>query len=164
MRPATIINRQHLPCAWDGCDGEFRISEFHVERPSVYRWSCSECARYTGLRWDGVSWQTGREGSPARGWRYALLRVEGPFHVIVDTYKNDEPEDVAEDNARYYYGEHTCPVNWMRDAAEVIAVGHGGNLRSDPHHLAEFVGFLSAPHGEAGRAVDEAIARIKGEA
>ena len=47
-----------------------------------------------------------------------------------------------EDTRRYFYEEHTCPTNWLRDVEEVSI---GDN--TDPHGLWKFVAVYDAEGG-----------------
>lgn len=50
----------------------------------------------------------------------------------------------------YFYNEHTCPTNWLRDVEE-IAIGED----TDPHGLAEFVAAYDIEHTETPLALAE---------
>lgn len=66
-----------------------------------------------------------------------LLKIEtsdGPVYFVVEGVKR-WPESYAEmqDGDRYFYEEHTCPINFIR----VPLIASGGDL--DPHGLFDHV-------------------------
>lgn len=71
-----------------------------------------------------------------------LLRLppqDRPVYFAVSSRRYEPTYDDA--HHRYFYEEHTCPTNWLRD---VFAIQAGSD--SDPHGLFEFV---AARDGEA---------------
>lgn len=78
----------------------------------------------------------------------ALLRFDGkngPVFFVMDHDRyNDGSMDSDEANQshqRYFFEEHSCPTNWLR---ECVAVIEGGNC--DPHGFLEFVRAVDVPN------------------
>ena len=65
-----------------------------------------------------------------------LLKIEtvnGPLYFVVEGCSKFCPKAELESGHRFFYEEHTCPINFTR----VEAICFGGNM--DPHGVFEFV-------------------------
>lgn len=106
-------------------------------------WDCKEC----GL-WFRVKVSANNEVAvekteqdvrkPLGRWLALLmLEVKGRpvYFVVGNAYGHlwEDPEKVNEHH-RYFYEEHTCPTNWLRDCVMVAVEGD-----TDPHGLWRFV-------------------------
>lgn len=83
---------------------------------------------------------------------YVLLRtaqiVNGlprALYVVLD----QETYSVGKDfeSLRYWYEEHTCPTNFLRDVALFIDENRPGQFEDDPHGIFEFVGWCTEEEG-----------------
>lgn len=79
----------------------------------------------------------------------ALLKLEGkdgPVYFVMEHPRYHapgiEPDPAAanQEHQRYFFEEHSCPTNWLR---ECVAVIKGGN--DDPHGFLEFVRAVDVP-------------------
>lgn len=108
-------------------------------------WYCDECG--AGVRGavqvDGTTTVelTGEKNIETR----VLLKLDSssPIFLIVRGHWRPEPGATANDGDEYFFNEHTCPTNYLKD---VIAIFEGDD--SDPHGLFKYVA-----------AVPEAVAR-----
>jgi rubredoxin len=66
--------------------------------------------------------------------RRVVLQSSGPVTLHLKTF-TISPGDDEEFHAEYYYNEHTCPTNFMRDVVKVI--DKTGD--DDPHGVFKFV-------------------------
>lgn len=78
-----------------------------------------------------------------------LLKVDlerAPLYFVISARhwpdKDPDPWSSAVSHDAYYYGEHTCPTNWIGDIVAIIA---GGD--DDPHGFATFVRRCESPPG-----------------
>ncbi len=101
-------------------------------------WSCDECGGKYDIK---VISPTDVEVNPYEDGRkyvktYDLLVIppqESPIYFIVEGGYHSPHEDEDHGNT-YFYGEHTCPTNWLQRVEEIISEGD-----VDPHGIAEFV-------------------------
>lgn len=112
-------------------------------------WECYGCKQYyAGMlsNIDGTpSVATTKSDKPKSEEVYDLLVLspqDKPVYLIVST----EDYGRKERDQSFYYNEHTCPTNWIKDVVGIV-IGND----PDPHGLFEFVG--RTYHHEA-KAVD----------
>jgi hypothetical protein len=79
----------------------------------------------------------------------ALLKLEGKdgtvyFVMEHSRYHSGDPEDetdeVNQSHQRYFFEEHSCPTNWLRECVAVIVEGD-----CDPHGFLDFVRAVDVP-------------------
>lgn len=126
----------HVPCP-NCMEGSWR-SGLDVGYSSA--WTCDKChmeSRVTRVNeTDFEVAPTGRKQTPVT----VTLRspTTPPITVKVNTWKyahsQDLPLEEYVDNQRYFYNEHTCPTNWLRDIEQIEFEGD-----RDPHGVFEFV-------------------------
>jgi len=106
----------------------------HATKGSEYTWWCDnrECGKqYKWVQNPDDSITAEPTGTVVK-YNAALLKMEPrdkPVYLIVDAI------DSGTENQRYFYDEHTCPLNYFSQV-EGIYLGED----SDPHGLFEFVG------------------------
>lgn len=73
-----------------------------------------------------------------------LLKVDPESHPLyfVVSARRWPHSDGDPGSEAYFYDEHTCPTNWMRDVIAVISDGD-----EDPHGFATFVKKIAPPDG-----------------
>ena len=68
---------------------------------------------------------------------YALLKLEGaakPLFFVMEERYGSRDEDEYESHRKYFYEEHSCPTNWLRNCLAVIEEGD-----TDPHGFLTYV-------------------------
>jgi hypothetical protein len=101
-------------------------------------WSCDECGGKYGV---AALSPTDVEVEPHDdGKRYVksydLLVIapqENPIYFIVEGGYHS-PHEFEDKGNTYFYGEHTCPTNWLQRVEAIVSEGD-----DDPHGIAEFV-------------------------
>lgn len=123
---SVTVHSVHCP----HCDyAMFKSTDFHAalsEKPKAYEEArCKSCLRLWTLSLVGgqlniAPWTqvTGRAFAPA----LVLMRTHTTpaIYFVVETASFD-PDDVEEN--RYYYNEHTCPTNWLKETICTIVNG-----------------------------------------
>jgi hypothetical protein len=127
----------HIPCPI--CvDGGWRADQLKIGQPTT--WTCSQCHTQTHIvRLTETDFQTlaaDRKDTPVT----VTLRsvTEPPITVKVNAWKyacsQGLSQEEYESDERYFYNEHTCPTNWLRDIEQIEFEGD-----TDPHGVFEFV-------------------------
>lgn len=94
-------------------------------------WYCDNC----GERYSISFKKTGEVFTQATGERVnknIVLLKNGNVGLVVEGMSFSG----AESNQEYYYNEHTCPTNYMKNVLAVIDLEHND---SDPHGIFEYV-------------------------
>lgn len=128
--------RRYLQCP-SHCDGRLGGVDHLLDGPTTTAgpWFCSKCGR-------GWSFSIGK-GSVSdlveadhKFVDATVLLVLPPqtMPVYFTVHTKHIDDDEFEDRA-YFYDEHTCPTNWIR---EVVEIKFGDS--NDPHRLFRFVG------------------------
>jgi hypothetical protein len=127
----------HIPCP--NCkEGGWRADQLGVGQ--LTRWSCSECHLYVRiLRITEDDFETTlleKKETPIT----VTLRspTVPPITVKVNAWKYEHSQSLSQEefveNEKYFYNEHTCPTNWLRDIEQIEFEGD-----HDPHGVFEFV-------------------------
>lgn len=71
--------------------------------------------------------------------------AEGPVFFVFDSDRfrllnEAESDEEFQASKRYYFEEHSCPTNWLRDCVAVIEDGD-----TDPHGFLTFVRAVEVP-------------------
>lgn len=101
-------------------------------------WWCDDCGAgyFMDIQPDGVECRR----VPDRRWvpvrvTMVLPPQTKPITFVVDTHGFDYDDGEAIDHGcSYFYNEHTCPTNWLREVDEILIDG-----KEDPHGLFEWV-------------------------
>lgn len=141
--------RLYIPCP--SCtDGSWRADQLHEGQSTT--WTCNSCHREANiLRVDYNDFRTtptGRKETPV----VVTLRsdTKPAITVRLNTWKyahsQKDTKKEYEEHQRFYYDEHTCPTNWIKQVEE-ISVGKD----KDPHGIFEFVScedgtLVDSPH------------------
>jgi hypothetical protein len=153
----TIYQHDYLICPWCDAESGVRIDHLYAnDLPFVSEgyggWKCHECRMPIGVRVTAPgkveTWKVDRvpqEFSRAM----ALLRFDGkdgPVFFVMDHDRYSEkgawaPDDEFQSSQRYFFEEHSCPTNWLRDCVMVI---EGGDC--DPHGFLSFVRAVDVPN------------------
>ena len=123
--------------------GEFEVEHlFAIERNDFGPWYCDEC----GISFDGTITADGEIDFtfsdsiriPAKILLQVEPQKESIFFMLDGSIYRDHHETEEDINQflRYFYEEHTCPTNWLKDVCEV-KIGDD----TDPHGLATFEGY-----------------------
>ncbi len=122
--------------------GEFSVE--HINAGQEFGpWCCDKCGAYCKGKRAGAIFEMEICEDLKREKITVTLqsKTQPPITLKLNTWQympgKDGPPLTPErawDNARYYFNEHTCPTNYMRDVAEIICEGD-----SDPHGVFEFV-------------------------
>jgi hypothetical protein len=145
----------HIPCP-KCTDGGWTIQywdRFNIGQNTT--WTCEKCGnevaitRISDTDFDTVP--TGEKRTPVT----VTLRSDTKPEIFLklNTWKyahsqNYSQEDY-ESHQQYFYDEHTCPTNWIREVVEII-VGED----HDPHGIFQFVSIVDGhlvddPYGGA---------------
>ena len=144
MTPVTITPIRHFACP-NGCDHRFNVEHMFGRAQTAGPWYCDDCGQGWNIASDGerVSVEKATANLAGEGdgkLRKCFVTLEIPpqresifFKVRGMLWTPTITEETAE-RQRYYYEEHTCPTNWLRNVEE-IRIGDD----ADPHGLAQFV-------------------------
>ena len=129
--------RLYIPCP--SCtDGFWRADQLKMGQPTT--WSCDQCNNQAHiLRVSDEDFQTVPTGKKETPITVILQSVTEPKIIVrVNAWKyahsQDLPQDEFVENERYFYNQHTCPTNWLRDIEQIEFEGD-----KDPHGVFEFV-------------------------
>lgn len=137
-RARGLVTQLFLVCPNCG-ERKERVDHIAVGR-SAGPWACGFCHRYyrfvrTGPETVEVEQLEQRETPVTVTLR---SRTVPPITLKLHTWKyGHSQEDSAEEYAehqRYFYNEHTCPTNFMRNVEKIVFEGD-----EDPHGVFEFV-------------------------
>lgn len=164
LTPATIIEKiQHHVCCLE-CGAPVGTID-HLPEIAASRedgidyvtwgpWYCDKC----GASIQGQTYTDGRTlvrpGKNRKEERAVLLRYSTPmadtFYLVVKgmRFHPSESEEEERKHDRYFYEEHTCPINYLRDTLGVI-LGSPGDWDEDPHGLFEYVGSVPLKGNES---------------
>lgn len=132
-----------IPCP--SCTaGSWRVDQLFISQTTSG--TCQECRELANIK--RIS-ENDFEVTPVVGkkdWPVTVtLRsvTVPPITLKLNTWKYSHSQEQSQeeytDNQRYFYNEHTCPTNWVREIEEIEFQGD-----RDPHGVFEFV---SAKHG-----------------
>jgi hypothetical protein len=119
------------------CEGSWR-SGLDIGQPTT--WTCQECREQAHVvRINEHDFQVVPTSKKETPITVTLRSVTvPPITVKVNTWKYAHsqglPQEEFVENERYFYNEHTCPTNWLRDIEQIEFEGD-----RDPHGVFEFV-------------------------
>lgn len=139
--------RLFIPCP--SCTkGLWRVDQLPISQTAT--WTCDKCLRTANI--ERVS-ETDFETIPAKGRKDTPVTVTlrsitiPPITLKLNTWKYDHsqglPQEEYESNERYFYNEHTCPTNWVREIEEIEFQGN-----RDPHGVFRFVSVEDGHYGD----------------
>lgn len=148
----NTVTTVYAACPNCGFDRAHSVGHILADRSSNWRssfgpWACDECGvSVTGKVNDdnSVDFEL-TEGQQVAC--YTLLKIEPQtapvYFVISDKDYNRRLGSEPFEGTDYYYNEHTCPINWLRN--QVVQVISEGD--TDPHGLATYVNSMDVPPG-----------------
>lgn len=122
-------------------DHEFRIDHLAIGQPAY--WSCDSCGEEIQFIREGLTeFRVAPTGKKRKAPITVTLRSDTvpPIEVKVNTWKypplygEEWTQEEFLDHERFFFEEHTCPTNWLRDVEEITFEGD-----HDPHGLFKFV-------------------------
>lgn len=140
-------------CPW--CEGEsgHRVDHLYGDRmpTTAGPWYCNECRQSFRVKVNApgdveLAKEIGRDAfTPS----VALLKFDGKdgsvfFVMKHDRYRSNGSVETDADNQehqRYFFEEHSCPTNWLRECIAVIEAGD-----TDPHGFLDFVRAVDVPN------------------
>lgn len=125
-----------VPCP--NCPKDERADQLTIGQSTM--WTCSECHNQIRIKrineFDYETESTGRKETPITVT--LISDTVPPIELKLNTWKYAHSQDLSQydfvENQRYFYNQHTCPINWTRDIEE-MKVGED----RDPHGIFQFV-------------------------
>lgn len=143
MQPCTIEEQLFFkcPCGEDA----FRFDHLRENWKSTGKkpysgwgpWYCEHCGTGWGgeVQFDPAEVKVRKIAEKRRQWVVLeVVPTEEPIRFQVLSEEYDHGEGYTDRNLEYFYNEHTCPTNWIRDVKKII-VGSD----TDPHGFARVV-------------------------
>lgn len=142
---STIYTKDFCVCPWCEARTDSALDHLYDKPGGTFGpWYCSECrAPFSGrinAPHDVTLWKE-QNADSAFSPSVALIRFDGKDGPTFFVMKHDRcraaPDETDEQNQehqRYFFEEHSCPTNWLR---ECVAVIQNGN--TDPHGFLTFV-------------------------
>lgn len=156
----SVYTKRFVRCLKCG-EGEFSVE--HLFRENFAKagpWYCDLCGEGHDFELRGGDLDVSLAGKTKRKTT-VLLRLPPqaePIYFLVHgmAFSSSKKEDLYS-NARYFYEEHTCATNWLKDVQCVLA--HGS---ADPHGLAELADFRDEPipHSSWGDGETDPVSRL----
>lgn len=147
----ALYRHEFCICPWCGEQSGRRVDHlYHDALPrAAGPWYCEECRKPFKVKviapGDVEITQTETRGIFSRSM--ALLKFEGkdgPVFFVMDHNRYRESEDQTEEqnqsSQRFFFEEHSCPTNWLRECVAVIEDGD-----ADPHGFLDFVRAVDVP-------------------
>jgi hypothetical protein len=139
------IKTKRLFTCPNGCAHEFVVEhilrEENREPRTAGPWYCDDCGqgwRITYSR-DGID-VTAAQPDGKKHPQWVILELPPQSEPVRFKVRGQRfSSTIDEDRVRYFYEEHTCPTNWLRDVDEVSI---GGS--DDPHGLWRLVSVYDA--------------------
>lgn len=132
--------KQYIVCPYCGCDHTFSVSHLLElnEQKTFGHWYCDKCGKSVmGTVFEDGSVEI-EKTDQTREECHVLLELEpqerSVFLVAKGMFFNGK---IDPENKKYYYEEHTCPINYFKDV-EVVMVEED----SDPHGLFRYKGSI----------------------
>lgn len=141
MITARVINKLHILCPH--CEKE-EFSIWHLEKGTQFGpWLCDNC----GKAFVGTRTESGADLELIKEYKIPTIVTLKYIHdprLILRVHGNNYSEydgTMKENYNDYFYNEHTCPVNYLRDVCEIIFASNDSDEADDedPHGIFEFV-------------------------
>lgn len=148
MTAAKLVTHHFILCPHCG-KGESRIDHLFYSGGSFGPWYCDECGKafrgeireipgFADNQWIEVHGKQvmveAIEGG--RSLEIAFLRLGNVLFAVKGVRLQDDDDDAHYDHQRYYYEEHTCPMNIVSEALEVYDETGDG----DKHGMFKYLG------------------------
>ncbi len=129
----------YVVCPWCEQESGHRVCHLFNPKYEPYAWgpwTCEKCRcefRGSVNMVNEVTVERVGTGKPKYGRALALLLLDGkdgPVYFVMDRryYTPGEPDEEFQSHEQYFFEEHSCPTNWLRDCEVVIQYGD-----QDPH-------------------------------
>lgn len=149
----TIYSKDFAVCPWCGHQTNSSVSHLYGYRMPVKAgsWYCDKCRKPYDILVKAPGDVEITKAAHSDNRRFIpglslLRRGEGEdavyFVMKKDRYETndgDTPEE-AQDRERFFYEEHSCPTNWLRNCVAVIE-----GADADPHGFLTFVRCVDVP-------------------
>lgn len=126
------VTQHYVACPWCGKNTESTIDHLLDNEDTQVRWYCHACGEKIAIRFKAGKVFVGKVPGAKLCNSLVLLR-HGDIALVVKGLKFQE--NLAGDSS-YYYNEHTCPTNYMRDVKVIINLRTG---ETDPHGIFKYV-------------------------
>lgn len=148
----SLYRQDFAMCPWCDQQSGGRVDHLYDGRlPCDFGpWYCDECRmpfRGTVKAPGDVTLYRDENNKQRFSRSMALLKFDGkdgPVFFVMDhnRYNNGtmESDEENQSHQRYYFEEHSCPTNWLRECVAVIDDGN-----PDPHGFLEFVRAVDVP-------------------
>lgn len=146
-----IYTHDFLMCPWCSEQSGCRVDHLYDEAPMSFgTWYCKECRMpFSGKVLAPHKVEVAKDEPRDRFSRsMALLKFDGkggPVFFVMDhdRYRSGKTQSDEEnqESQKYFFEEHSCPTNWLRECVAVIEDGD-----CDPHGFLEFVRCVDVPN------------------
>ena len=141
-KPLTTYTRTFIVCPHCGAPTESSVD--HLKAGQTFGpWYCEECGGGFQGKANGAQTEIEVVSSSFRKTLDLLVlepQEEPVYFVMKGFHSQGSSEEDEQDSTRFFYEEHSCPTNWIRDTA-MISVG--GDV--DPHGFLKFVRSVPQP-------------------
>jgi hypothetical protein len=133
-------SKSFVPCPSCCMCSSFRVDHLPVSQTITYVWTCNECHQRVSIKRvsenDFEALAMGVKETPVTVTLRSITTP--PITLKLNTWKYAHSQGLSqeeyESDKRYFYNEHTCPTNWIREVEEIEFEGD-----RDPHGVFEFV-------------------------
>lgn len=133
----TTVTKNYVHCP--ECDKQCSPID-HLKDGFKSWWYCENCGvQYEIKMKDGVIDVKATEKRHLN--MFVFLKNEN-IGLIVKGFRDDPPDPEQLSNQEYFYDEHTCPTNYLKDVVAIIDLKDGD---TDPHGIFQFCGFADYP-------------------
>ncbi len=143
------------------CGGEEFVIEhlYETETKEAGPWFCHKCGKSWGIKLVGGNVKITEKDMVVSDTLVVLKldpkNMKKPLYLITEGMVfNEKIEKTCElEQHKFYYEEHTCPTNWLKNIREICMDGE-----HDPHGLFEYVEtrpFYKEPNLGPERFMDE---------
>ena len=131
---AAIVSETKRYVTCPDCSGRLGGIDHLLGRAFTTRWSCDDCGKYWGLQFsvDG-SLEVSVSNEPPLISKLMVLEMPPQSKPVTVVLRVRTGSDYNDDQHEYFYNDHTCTTNWLRDVARIVIDGE-----DDPHGLFGF--------------------------
>lgn len=142
---ATLYQHDLIVCPWCGAQSGKQVDHLYRHKlPQRFGpWYCEECQQaFSGevIAPGDITVEKTPEMAKKRSYLVLLRRDQSELFFVMkhDQYVEHDGPNLG--FARYFFEEHSCPVNWLSDCIAVIDAGD-----TDPHGFLRFVDVVEIP-------------------
>lgn len=156
---AEIIEEKHYYINCPYCsDGYHDITNLMNTNSTFTGWYCENCGGSITITTKNREVEI--QKTEEKRIRILVLLKRNELYLIVKGWKHPDIDYRYgfDHHQEYYYNEHTCPTNYLREAEEIIDMN---NKDTDPHGLFDYV--MTVPYVDtANKTFDELNEIFKG--